>query len=245
MNFFGSEKYFNNRTPASVRKLEAEIDSRTPKDWFLALNNREYLKSRIIKQKMNIDEITLTSNMAIWAKKNKIETLYNAADANIINQNDYITVLDANNQKFMSYLSEKFTIFDAPLSNTASVRQYKNSGDLVIQDGILQRVGGNEDPDDEIMEKKKFSHMTAQDIQNMDVYDPTYDRDLYAQTIGLSMQRNRRNNLQKNMHKRHTDFDVDGLQSKEDECMVRKFDMSEFRRNANNSKKPISRFQFQ
>lgn len=237
MNFFGSEKYFNNRTPLSVLKLEAELDSRTPKDWFLAPNNREFLKSRIIRQKIPIDEITLASNMAIWAKKNKLEELSNA-EYNATENNDYMTILNQNNQNFMNYLGTKFSLFGAPQSNHANIRQYRNSDEnMVVQDGILQDTSYK----GPVIEKKKYSEMTAEDIRNMDVYDPTYDRDLYAKAIGVTMKRNK---FQKTMHKRRVDFDVKELKSSH-ESLVRRYDMSEFRRNANSSKKPISRYQFQ
>lgn len=244
MDFFGSEKYFNNRTPNSVHKLEYELESRTPSDWFMSPNNKKYLNYRIIKEKLNIDEISLTSSMAIWAKKNKINKLYNA-EYNTTRNNDYMVILDSMNSSFMSYLKEKFKLFDT-LSNTQYIRQYREQSSMVIQDGILQKTGYDEE---DLLEKKKLSHMTADDFRNMDVYDPTYDRDLYTQTIGLAMKRSRRNNMQKYMHNRHTDFDVDGLRVKENDRasldnMVRGFDMSEFRKYADNSKRPISRYQF-
>jgi hypothetical protein len=251
MNFFGSEKYFSNRTPNSVRKLEHILDTRKPSEWFLSPNNKQFLTSRLLKEKMHVDEITLYSTMNIWSKKNKIDALYNA-EYNSTCNDDHITLLDSINQRFISFMHEKYGRVSTPLENSAYIQQYKNHNfddEVVVQDGILQAT--NPYPSEDKFEKKKYTDLSFEDMRNMDVYDPTYDRDLYAQSIGLVMKRSRRNtNIQKYMHKRNTDYDLDGLQTKENDRasldnMVRGFDMSEFRRNANNSKKPISRYQHQ
>ena len=249
MDFFGSEKYFNNRTPNSVRRLERDIECKTPTDWFMECSNRKYLHKRIQLGGLNIDEISLMSAMNIWAKKKKINALFNA-DFNVTNNQDNTTVVGSINKEFLNHMNEKHGIFNSGLSNKANIRQYKEKqeDDYVIQDGILQKT--SDDSADDRIVSKKFSEMTVNDFRNLDVYDPSYDRDLYVQTIGLGMQRSRRNNIQKYMHKRNTDYELDGLQAKDSDRasldnLVRGYDMSEYVRHANSRKKPISRHQIQ
>jgi hypothetical protein len=261
MNFFGSEKFFKNRTPQSVHKLVNELETRTPTEWFMAPNNKKYLASQLLRYNIILDEIGLHSNMNNWAKKNKINNRYNA-DQNATGVNDYMVVLDSINSDFISHVREKNSYFDQPIQGQRNIIQYKNTpnlisdsndyniinGDSVIQDGVLQQTRYSDDREAYVM--KKSSEMTADDIKNLDVYDPTYDRDLYAKTIGLAMKRSRRNNFQKNMHARHTDFETEGWRSKDEDMgsrdnLIRGFDMSDFKKYAINSKRPVSRDQFQ
>jgi hypothetical protein len=171
MNFFGSEKYFQNRTPTSVRKLETELDNRTPHEWFMAPNNKKHVAAQLLHYRIILDEILQPA-------------------------------------------------------------RYED-------DGV------------DTMVVKKASEMTAADMRNLNVYDPTYDRDLYAKTIGLALKRNGKNRFQKNMHARHNDRgDTEGWRSKDEDMgsrgnLVRKFDMSEFRKYAVNAHRPLSHNQFQ
>lgn len=260
MNFFGSEKYFANRTPESVNNLDSAIDNRTAAGWFLKQKNRNYLQNRIIREKINVDEISLIASMNIWAKKNKLHSKNLKCEVTGIT--DYLTATDQLNQQFLNHLRERFGSF-TPLSNTHNIIQQNNTyttdeddlsnynminGKSVIMDGMLVRT--DQDQEGQLMQKSA-TYMTAEDIRNIDVYDPTYDRDLYTQTLGMVNKRSRRNNMQKYMHRRHIDYDAsDGFRAKEDDRasldnLVRGFDMSEFRRYAVNSHRPISRYQFQ
>lgn len=264
MNFFGSEKFFKNRTPQSVHKLVNELDTRIPLEWFMAPNNKKYLEAQLIRYNVILDEIGLHSSMNNWSKKNKINNRYNA-DQNSTGVNDYMVVLDSINSDFISYIREKNACFDQPIQSRRSIIQYKNTpnlmsdnndlsdyntinGDSVIQDGVLQQTRYGDDRETYAM--KKSSEMTVDDIKNLDVYDPTYDRDLYTKTIGLAMKRSRRNNFQKNMHARHTDFETEGWRSKDADMgsrdnLIRGYDMSEFKKYAVSSRRPVSRDQFQ
>lgn len=247
MDFFGSEKYFNNRTPNSIHNLERNLECKTPSEWFMECNNRKHIIKRLRIHGLNIDEISLMAMMDIWAKKKKINALFNA-DINATGNQDPATLVSAINKEFLNHVDEKYGIFCAAQSNKANIRQYgeKQEHEYVVQDGILQKTMTA----DERVVSKKFSEMTVNDFRNLDVYDSSYDRDLYAQTIGMGMQRSRRNNLQKYMHKRNTDYDLDGLQARESDRaildnMVRGYDMSEYVKHANSRKKPISRYQIQ
>jgi len=270
MNFFGTEKYFQNRSPESIQRFEETVSNASMRDWFMTINNRAHLKATLTQKGINYDSLELLAKMGVWARKNKIHEKYSTDYNTTANQN-YTVVLSAINQQFIHDMQGQISSFDKPLDSDVRVQEYKNKptmysnsntsfndiedSETVIQDGVLTKSRFDE-PDHEVYEIKKSSMMTAADMQNLDVYDVNYDRDLYTQTIGLCMKRQRRNNMQKYMHKRHIygyhegEGNADGYRSAESERasldnLSRGFDMSKFRKYANNAKRPESAFQFQ
>lgn len=230
MDFFGSEKYFQNRSPNSVIKLENTLNTRTAMEWFTSANNRKYLQAQLIAYHIRMDELSLQSSMAIYGKKKNINSLYNAEVSNT-GVKDYTVVLDSVNKDFINYIRVSNGCFDQPLQNTQRVRQYRDQelDQPVIQDGVLTHMT----QDDDHYETKRYTDMTASDFQNMDIRRNEAETDLYAQTFGLAMKRSRRNNMQKYMHGRHTDYDLDGLCSKDNnrsslDNLVRGFNMKDF-----------------
>lgn len=270
MNFFGTEKYFQNRSPKSIQQLEGSVSNASMREWFMTINNRAHLKATLTQKGINCDSLELQAKMGVWARKNKIHEKY-SSDHNSTGNQNYTITLSAINQQFIHDMQGKISSFDRPLEGNVRVQEYKNKpimysnnnasyndiedSETVIQDGVLTKSRFDE-PNHLQFESKKSSMMTATDMQTLDVYDPNYDRDLYAQAIGLSMKRQRRNDMQKYMHKRHVygyydgEGNADGYRSAESERasldnLSRGFDMSKFRKYANNAKRPESSLQFQ
>lgn len=261
MNFFGTEKFFQNRT---LKPIPEE----TVKGLFISASNRAHLKALLLQHGIQLDTLELQAKMGVWSKKNKIQDKY-SSDNNATRNTNHVMIVESLNSQFMHDVKGCVSSFDQPLQNRVCVQEYKNIGlssnntdfndtgnnETVIQDGVLTSCKFVE-PDHATFQTKKATAMTSQDYQNMDVYDFKYDRDLYAQAIGLSMKRQRRNDMQKYMHKRHVygyhdnEGNADGYRSAESERasldnLSRGFDMSKFRRYANNIKRPESAYQFQ
>lgn len=268
MDFFGTEKYFQNRTYSQNQTV---IETRSMKEWFMDEQNCDNVLSQLTHRGIQFNDLELRAKMGVWARKNKIH-LQQSSDNYIIGHNDLTILLKSINAKFINETFGEFTSMDKPIDNRIRVQTYKNhttgykvnpnndfndvsESETVIQDGILMKSNFDE-PDHEIFETKKSTMMTASDYKNLDVYDPKYDRDLYVQAIGMSMKRQRRNDLQKYMHKRHvygfkeSDSNPDGYRSAESDRasldnLSRGFSMKKFIANANNLKRPESMYQFQ
>jgi hypothetical protein len=214
MNFFGSEKYFRNRTPEKSQDNINNILDQSNTSIFLRDENKEYLYKQLKVMGVELDDmIELHSSMVIFAKKFSINNLR-------IIGNDKNVLLNSINKKYIHYMSDKFAPFEAALSSQVNIGH----------------------------QQKKHDELTADDMKNIDIYRPSHDRDLYMETIGMCAKRSRRNGLQKYMHSRHVETDLEGLQARETDRasldnLVRGYDMSDFILNANSSKKPISRYQ--
>lgn len=264
MDFFGTEKFFQNRTLNP-------IPEETVKGLFMSASNRAHLKAELAQQGIQIDTLELQAKMGVWSRKNKINDKY-SSDSNATRNENQVIVVQSLNSQFINDIKGQQSSFDKPLQTSVRVQEYKNirtlmnspnsasfndtgNDETVIQDGVLTACKFNE-PDHLSFESKKATYMTVADYQVLDVYDPKYDRDLYAQAIGMSMKRQRRNDMQKYLHKRHVygyhngEGNADGYRSAESERasldnLSRGFDMSKFRRHANNIKRPESAYQFQ
>lgn len=267
MDFFGTEKFFQNRTSS---QNYIDFDDRNLKELFMDQENVDQLATSLRHFGMVFEDLELRAKMGVWAKKNKVEFTFNY-DRNSTKQNDNSLLLKAINSKFIESAQEFHSTFHKPLHNKICAQKYKNipvsyspnpqnyndvfDSETVIQDGVLQKSNYDE-PDHRVVEHKSTKYMTANDFRNMDVYDSNYDRDLYTQTIGLSIKRQRRNDMQKYMHKRHTQGFYEGGASSEGfrvaeadraslDNLSRGFSMQKFIKNANNLKRPESRNQFQ
>ena len=271
MDFFGTEKYFRNRAPESIQRFEEALDRTSNREWFMSSDNVYLVKSELIVRGVQFDDLELRAKMGVWARKNKIDLKF-SAESNSTRQSNPVLVRKAINASFIKYAQGEFTSFDKPLDNRVRMQEYKNQpsatnrisdndyndtfdSETVIQDGILTKSRFDE-PDHATFQSKCTNQMTACDVRNMDVYDPKYDRDLYAQAIGMSMKRQRRNDMQKYMHARHvygykeSEDNPDGYRTADADRssldnLSRGFDMSKFVRNANNSRRPESALQFQ